>query len=334
MLKDDAAFCAAMLPLVSRTFSLSIEALPISLRDAVRVAYLLCRILDTIEDDTTQQQQRRERLFDAFDFVMTSDGRGGPQLVQLMRAELRGANADLRLCANADAVVRVFCHLPTRQRKIICHSVLEMSEGMRHYSRRRDSLGWAMIASIDDLERYCYYVAGTVGILLTRLFLDDHPEVCAVRHTLLSDAVPFGLALQMVNIVKDVAGDARRGACFLPLRPLQAHTVTSPQGVLAPNVRPQVLEAIRAVCARARVHGLQAARYVFAWPAETAADIRLFAAVPLALAFKTLHLVEHSDESGLCGPKPPKISRDTVAGVMRDAVAAVASDAHLAALLC
>ena len=60
--------------LPSRTFALSIAALPEALRDAVRVAYLLCRIVDTVEDDETLGAPLRTELFDAFDALMVDDG--------------------------------------------------------------------------------------------------------------------------------------------------------------------------------------------------------------------------------------------------------------------
>src|SRR5690606_30511896 len=44
---DDWAFCDDTLPKVSRTFALSIAALPQTLRAPIGVAYLLCRIVDT-----------------------------------------------------------------------------------------------------------------------------------------------------------------------------------------------------------------------------------------------------------------------------------------------
>src|SRR5687767_1818626 len=70
----DWRFCATMLPKVSRTFALSIGALPASLRDPVRIAYLLCRTVDTIEDDAIVVGERREKLYDAFDALLRDDG--------------------------------------------------------------------------------------------------------------------------------------------------------------------------------------------------------------------------------------------------------------------
>ena len=53
MTDRDLAYQAAMLQCVSRTFALTIPQLPGALRDVVGNAYLLCRIVDTIEDEPT-----------------------------------------------------------------------------------------------------------------------------------------------------------------------------------------------------------------------------------------------------------------------------------------
>src|ERR1039457_1515913 len=69
----DTAFCSTILPRVSRTFALSIEALPDSLRAAVRSAYLLCRLVDSIEDDPRLEGAQRSELFAIFE-RMLDDG--------------------------------------------------------------------------------------------------------------------------------------------------------------------------------------------------------------------------------------------------------------------
>src|SRR5262245_38580677 len=110
-----------------------------------------------------------------------------------------------------------------------------MSQGMREYSARADASACGLrLTDLNDLERYCYYVAGTVGGLLTSLFLPEVPEDAgwplrmapAEREAFLRDrAKSFGLGLQLVNIVKDVASDLERGDCFLPEALAEAHGV-------------------------------------------------------------------------------------------------------------
>lgn len=58
------SFCRDILPAVSRTFALSIRLLPGDLGAAVRCAYLVCRIADTIEDEATMSAEGKARLFD------------------------------------------------------------------------------------------------------------------------------------------------------------------------------------------------------------------------------------------------------------------------------
>ncbi len=52
MLDEKVRYCRETLHGVSRTFALGIELLKMPLRDEIGIAYLVCRILDTIEDTT------------------------------------------------------------------------------------------------------------------------------------------------------------------------------------------------------------------------------------------------------------------------------------------
>ena len=56
-------FCRRALPEVSRTFALNIPVLPSPLDLVVTVAYLLCRIADTLEDEARGQVSERAELF-------------------------------------------------------------------------------------------------------------------------------------------------------------------------------------------------------------------------------------------------------------------------------
>jgi farnesyl-diphosphate farnesyltransferase len=75
------------------------------------------------------------------------------------------------------------------------------------------------IATTPELREYCYFVAGTVGHLLTDLwrahsvFVGDR-----VYARLLRNCEAFGEALQLVNILKDIAADAEREMPFSSLR--------------------------------------------------------------------------------------------------------------------
>ncbi len=321
---DDWSFCATILPEVSRTFALSISALPPALSDAIRIAYLLCRAVDTIEDDAVIVPDARERLYDVFDLLMTDDGADPSVLEHLTERYALGAGThDHKLCLNVGAVFRCYRSLSIEQRTAIRPHVLEMSRGMREFTRRADREGKLRLGDLDELERYCYFVAGTVGKLLTALFEDhigDLPPhlVTPIR----ARAVSFGLALQLVNIVKDVAEDLPRGDCFLPEALATSEGVRLDE-ILEPSNRHAGMSIIRQVCERARKHLRRAEQYTLMWPADGGGlDVRLFCTVPLVLALATLHEVENGSDTLVPG-KTPKVSRQTVVSVFGDAHVAI-----------
>jgi phytoene synthase len=70
------------------------------------------------------------------------------------------------------------------------------------------------------LKRYCWHVAGVVGILSASIFGASRPET-------LQYAERLGLAFQLTNIIRDVGEDARRGRIYLPVNELQQFGVTA-----------------------------------------------------------------------------------------------------------
>jgi 15-cis-phytoene synthase len=70
------------------------------------------------------------------------------------------------------------------------------------------------------LQRYCWHVAGVVGILSASIF------GVTQRHTL-QYAEKLGLAFQLTNIIRDVGEDARKGRIYLPVNELQQFNVTA-----------------------------------------------------------------------------------------------------------
>lgn len=71
-----------------------------------------------------------------------------------------------------------------------------------------------------DLQRYCWHVAGVVGILSASIFGATRPET-------LQYAEKLGLAFQMTNIIRDVGEDARIGRIYLPGNEMQQFGVTA-----------------------------------------------------------------------------------------------------------
>jgi len=70
------------------------------------------------------------------------------------------------------------------------------------------------------LRKYCWHVAGVVGILSASIFGVTDPKTLAYAEKL-------GLAFQLTNIIRDVGEDARKGRIYLPVNELQQHGVTA-----------------------------------------------------------------------------------------------------------
>ncbi|KAI4321225.1 hypothetical protein MLD38_034630 [Melastoma candidum] len=69
--------------------------------------------------------------------------------------------------------------------------------------------------NFDELYLYCYYVAGTVGLISVPV-MGIAPESQATTESVYNAALALGLANQLTNILRDVGEDARRGRIYLP----------------------------------------------------------------------------------------------------------------------
>jgi phytoene synthase len=112
-------------------------------------------------------------------------------------------------------------------------------------------LDHARYASFADLTTYCRKVASTVGLICVEIF--------GYRDSRTRDyAVSLGMALQLTNIIRDVAADLRRGRVYLPGEDLDRFGV-SIADLRAGVVTPAVRAMLRFQCDRARHYYQQAA---------------------------------------------------------------------------
>src|SRR5262249_25064627 len=162
-------FCRERLAEVSRSFSRPIAMLPRHLEIAVTLGYLLCRIADTIEDHPAVPKESREPLFNCFLDLLHA--RREPEALVSPFLQIRGADAELVLARNMPVVMRVFRAQPEATQASSIRWISEMARGMALYAHREPGAdGIVALYTQSDLERYCYFVAGTVGHLLTDLF--------------------------------------------------------------------------------------------------------------------------------------------------------------------
>ena len=296
-----------ILPRVSRTFALGIRLLPYRLELPVRLGYLLCRIADTVEDDLRLDAPRKAALLDAF--IACFDDHDAADAFGDIAADLHTSPAYVDLVAYSGQVFALYRTLDPSTQAILRRWVIEMARGMQQIVL--DHPHGIRLASLADFRKYCYYVAGTVGHLLTELWY-LHSSVIDRRtyERLLEDCEPFGEALQSVNILKDIAWDAEQeNAVYVPLDLLQAvgsdHTT-----ILDPERRAANRAALVPLVQVAQDDVERALRYIETLPLS-ALRIRLFCVLPVLFAVATIREIERS-EAMLISGGGVKISRAEV----------------------
>lgn len=212
--RSDDQFQSEMLQGVSRTFALTIPQLPPALCRVVSNAYLLCRIVDTIEDEPAltgvQKNYFCQQFLKNFNYGKNAEA-FSRQLCALLSSET--APAEHLLIRHVPRVIRISHSFAEPQREALQRCIHTMAKGMGQFQLRDEKHG---LQSLEDLDQYCYYVAGVVGEMLTTLFCLHSPEIAKNYDALMRLAVSFGQGLQMTNILKDVWEDYRHGACWLP----------------------------------------------------------------------------------------------------------------------
>lgn len=214
MFDSDIQFQQEMLNGVSRTFAFTIPQLPGQLRTTVTNAYLLCRILDTIEDDPALNYQQKEHYLQ--EFLRIVEGKGD---IAGFSAGLGALLSDVTIEAehvlvrHTGRVIAMTHALSDRQQEILLTCLKTMTRGMRYYQKHASPTG---LRDLPDLNRYCYHVAGVIGEMLTDLFCDYSPATAENRAEMTALANAFGQGLQFTNILKDLWEDHLVGKCWLP----------------------------------------------------------------------------------------------------------------------
>lgn len=86
---------------------------------------------------------------------------------------------------------------------------IEPRYAMDHLAGFAMDVEGARYETIEDTLRYCYHVAGVVGLMMASIMGARDPRV-------LDRACDLGLAFQLTNIARDIVDDAAIGRCYLP----------------------------------------------------------------------------------------------------------------------
>lgn len=291
---------------VSRTFALTIPTLPPPLYRAVANAYLLCRIADTIEDDGDLHFDDKQHYAQTFIDVVRgkADAEAFGQALAPRLADHTLA-AERQLITQTASVIRITHSLNHTQQRALLNCVRTMADGMVYYQGQETLNG---LADQSAMDRYCYYVAGVVGEMLTELFCDYCAPLEPHREEMMRLAVSFGQGLQMTNILKDIWDDRTRGACWLP------EDVFASRGVRLADVRAgegdaAFEEALGQLIALTHGHLKNALRYTAMIPRQET-GMRKFCLWALGMAVLTLRKLDK--HRNFADGQQVKISRRSV----------------------
>jgi farnesyl-diphosphate farnesyltransferase len=219
-----------LLAAVSRSFYLTLKALPKELREPISLAYLLARTADTIADTASVSAELRLDCLERYRALVRGDS-SVDSLASTLREQfcpLQSDDAERRLMEKfADGIAWLRTMRPTPLGAI--QNVLEhIINGQMLDIRRFPADGQLRsLASAQELDEYTWLVAGCVGEFWTQLCASELPSSLdpAVTTAQMQEwGARMGEGLQLINILRDIGEDTRDGRCYLPCKPPEIQT--------------------------------------------------------------------------------------------------------------
>lgn len=315
---------------VSRSFALSLGVLPAALRRPLGLAYLLARAADTIADTRIVPRTRRVELLDELRADIEGPRPSRPsELADALTGPQR-IPAERDLLLHLPACFTALTELPegdrARIRRVLSLLIHGMQADLRAFPGETAD-GLASLETRGDLERYTYYAAGCVGEFWTEMAMAHRPacsrwDADAMRRR----GVRFGQALQMTNVLRDLAQDLRIGRCYLPRQDL-ASLGLAPGDLLHPAALARLRPLLDDLMAGTLDDYTAAWTYTRAIP-RTEIRLRLACAWPLFIGLQTLQRLRRAED--LLDPAvTTKIPRATVYRILLRSGASVWSDTAL-----
>lgn len=198
---------------VSRSFAFCIAKLPQPLKQYVGLSYLLCRVLDTIEDSHWSNQDVKQQAFSSFQSFLVE--LPNPALVERLQIQVALCNpkpTELALFKDCYLLLQDFHSLPDSIKQKLAKSIICMCAGMNYFSAKYNSE--LKLKNLAEVNQYCFFVAGIVGELLTDTISEFvNPE--KLPKDIYVKSHHFGLFLQKINILKDQKSDESENKFFI-----------------------------------------------------------------------------------------------------------------------
>ncbi|KAL8903223.1 MAG: hypothetical protein Q9171_007475 [Xanthocarpia ochracea] len=269
--------CFDFLDKTSRSFSAVIQELHPELLVPIALFYLILRGLDTIEDDMTIPIEKKDPLLRDFHKIIEKEGwsfnGNGPD------------EKDRELLVQFHYVIEEYRKIKPVYREIINDITLKMGVGMADYCKRAAD-GKESVVTIGDYDDYCFFVAGLVGIGLTRLFVESEFANPALKERPQLQ-ISMGLFLQKTNIIRDVKEDWDDKRQFWP-REIWSKHVSNFEDLFKPENKEAALNCSSEMVLNSLNHADECLFYLAGLKEQSVFN---FAAIPQSMAVATLALV-------------------------------------------
>lgn len=227
------SFIDSMLGEVSRTFDFTLRKLPIVAQRPLVAKYGGYRFIDTVFDDLAIPHEEKTNTANEFlDCVRTSDIQRARNL-EYQVSGLKVANPGYKkLIQNTSKIVNSFGMFENQIREHFVEYAGEMVQG---FSDKRLQI----ISSIKQHHVYCYYAAAVVGrdatadlVQLRYISKDLEKKLCPEPGNWevgINPTIDFGIALQLINDIRDLHDDTKNRIYRYPTDLLTANNLTYDQ---------------------------------------------------------------------------------------------------------
>lgn len=205
----------------ARTIYLSAKILPKEKRKVFAVAYLVCRIADTVADTSLIEPSKRISFIKQFPILVEKGDDQTAQKTALAFLSKAGENIyknEAELLKNIDLCIKEFKTLKKAGQKITLEVLravcTAMIEDLTFFPSENSGLIKALPTPKKTLQ-YCDYMGGQPGVFWAKLEFGKK-----LKNKTQEQALKIGRALQITNILRDIESDVKIGRIYLPMTQL------------------------------------------------------------------------------------------------------------------
>ena len=301
---NDAQYIWKILPDISRTFAFTIPKLPKEVALDLAIAYAVCRIIDTIEDSNLSSEKKKS-LMGLMIKVLTEPR---PKIAEFCDAMnlLSEDKEYLELVEKTGKVIGALRSRPSKVQEIIVKNAVVMAKGFVED-------GVQNIKTFSQQNKYCFYAAGIVGHTINELF--GHYGYLSQKEVeeLMPLAEDNGLALQKVNIMKDILDDVKDGRHYWPAELLAKYGLTY-KTLGSKEHMEESMKVLGELHEDVKPYFARSLNYIHRLP-DKPAGLRIFCANNVLMAIATARTIT---DSKLFTNERVKITREEVYAIDRE----------------